>query len=154
LKPAAIYARVSSEEQATEGTSLESQVAACRRYAAANGLNVVATFMEDWPAPTLARPELDRLRDLVATNELAAVIIYKLDRLSRDTADTLALLKEFKAHSVELRSATVAIEDSPEGKMMLTMLAAIAEYERTQIIERSRRGKRQRALQGKVIVTT
>jgi DNA invertase Pin-like site-specific DNA recombinase len=61
------------------------------------------------------------------------VLVYSLDRLSRNTENTLALLKEFKRAGAELQSTTSPIVDTPVGKMTLTMLSAFAEFEETQI---------------------
>lgn len=155
MKRAALYVRVSTDDQAEQGTSLESQLEACRKYAQANGYMIVAELREEGASgATLARPQLDKLRDMVDDALLDVVVIYKLDRLSRDTGQMLALLKEFKRRGVSLRSATVQLEDTPEGTMMLTMLAAIGAYERSQFMERSRRGKETRVRQGKVVGTT
>jgi site-specific DNA recombinase len=155
MKRAAIYTRVSTEDQSENGTSLDSQLDACRKFALANGWQIVAELKEQGASgATLARPQLDKLRDLVGDGLVDVVVIYKLDRLSRDTGQMLGLLKEFGKHNVALKSATVQIEDTPEGVMLLTMLAAMGAYERTQIMERSRRGKEARVRQGKVVGTT
>lgn len=152
MKLAALYCRVSTKEQSEEGTSLATQTEACRRWCEAHGYAVDLEVQEDASGSTLQRPGLDRVRDWAAqptpSDTPRAVVFYKLDRLSRDTADTLLLLKEFKRLSVAVESATVRIEDTPEGRMLTTMLAAFAELEREQIRERTRRGKERRAREG------
>ena len=151
MKPALVYARVSTHGQAEDGTSLQTQVEACQRWATQNGYTVVKAITDDVSGSTLKRAGLDEVRDIVSRKEVQAVIIYKLDRLSRETSHTLTLFAEFKRHGVDLKSATSPIEDTPEGKLLLTMLSAIAEFERTQIGERTRRGKHHRAKEGAVL---
>ncbi len=153
MKMAAIYSRVSTEDQAIEGTSLDSQTAACKRYAESNGYRVLSELREERSGATLNRPRLDDLRDMVKQGLVQVVIVYKLDRLSRDTGHTLTLLNEFRKAGVEFKTATAEVEDTAEGRMMLTMLSAMAEYERTQFIDRTRRGKEQKARSGKFVGT-
>jgi site-specific DNA recombinase len=151
LKPAAIYLRVSSTIQATEGTSLETQLETCRRYAQHHGYVVLKEVSDDMTGTTLERPGMQVIRDLAEAGQLSAVIVYHVDRFARDATDALVVYKELKRHNVELKSATVPIEDTPTGKLMFTLLAAIAELERTTILDRSRRGKERRAKQGHIM---
>src|SRR4051812_16579644 len=116
MKTAAIYARVSTTGQAEDGTSLLTQTEACEAWAVRHGYVVVKKVVEDKSGATLDRPGLDEIRDMAMRGEIDAVIIYKLDRLSRETGNTLALLKEFTKAGVKLESATMPIEDTPEGK--------------------------------------
>jgi site-specific DNA recombinase len=150
-KLAVVYCRVSTEGQEQDGTSLDTQADACRTYAGQQGYTVLKVVLEARSGANLNRPGLDEVLDIVERGEVSAVIIYKLDRLSRETGDTLTLLKAFQKHGVELKSATVPIDSTPEGELLLTMLAAIGKFERTQIGERTRRGKARRAREGRVL---
>jgi site-specific DNA recombinase len=153
-KTAAIYARVSTQEQEASGTSLQSQVEACRAYAAANGLKVVASFEEAMSGATLNRPKLDRLREMVAAGQVDTVICFAVDRLSRDDTNLLVLAKELREHGCELKCATVPLQDTKEGKFLMSVLAAVAELDRASIVEKLMLGKRTTIRKGKAILSS
>jgi site-specific DNA recombinase len=153
MKNAVIYARVSTEDQRENGTSLESQEIACQRYAEANDYKVVEMIKESKSGASLNRPGLDRVRELVREGVAQAVIFYALDRLSRDETDTLILAREFRAKGAELKCATTPLEDTPQGQSLLTMLAAVGKLERAGILERTMRGKRQTVRNGRIMRT-
>jgi site-specific DNA recombinase len=154
-KRAAIYCRVSTSAQAEDGTSLDSQEEKCRAYCKQNGYNVLGVYREEGVSgATLARPELDRVRDLVRDGLVDVVVVYALDRLSRDAGHTLLLVKEFQDRGAALKSATVPIEQDPAGQLLLTMLSGFAQFERAQILERSRRGKEATTRKGKVVLSS
>lgn len=150
-KRAVIYARVSTQEQEENGTSLTSQVAACRKYAEANGYTVVETLMESKSGASLNRPMLDEVRQMARDGLIDVVVFYALDRLSRDETDTLILAREWRSHGVEMKCATVPLEDTPSGQFLMTMLAAVGKLERAGIMERFQRGKRQTVLNGRAL---
>src|SRR6266481_30601 len=153
-KTAAIYARVSSERQKEEGT-IASQTALLLEYAKAHELSVPPEWIfedEGYSGAMLARPGLERLRDLAAEGQVEVVLIYAPDRLSRKYAYQVLLLEEFSHHGVETIFLKSAAAETPEERLMLQFQGMIAEYERAQIAERSRRGKRHRAKQGSVNV--
>ncbi len=149
---AALYVRVSTAEQADPGLnggSLESQEARCRARCEARGLEVARVFVDAGASGgTLDRPGLAALRAAVAAGEVATVVVYAVDRLSRSQADTLALLREFESHGAGLLAASQEFEtESPTGKAMLGMLAVFAELQRAEIRERTKvalRAKRDR----------
>lgn len=153
MKSAVIYCRVSSEAQSEHGTSLETQLLACRAYAKEHGYVVLEEVSEDYTGARLDRPGMNRVRDAVAEGTVDALLVYALDRLARDTGDTLVVLKECKAHNCELVTVSQPYEDTPSGKLLLTMLAAIAEFERFQILDRTRRGRLHATRSGKVMGT-
>jgi len=102
-KTAAIYARVSSERQKEEGT-IASQTALLLEYAKAHELSVPPEWIfedEGYSGAMLARPGLERLRDLAAEGQVEVVLIYAPDRLSRKYAYQVLLLEEFSRHGVE-----------------------------------------------------
>jgi site-specific DNA recombinase len=151
VKRAVIYARVSTTPQKEEGTSLDTQAAGCHSYARASGFHVVAEYQEQMSAATLRRPKLDQLIDMVERREVDVVICYRIDRLSRDTGDTLYLLNLFTKHGVQLHTSAGPIEDTPEGELLVTMLAAVGKFEKRNIAERFARGKIKSAQQGQVL---
>ena len=153
-KTAAIYARVSSERQKEEGT-IASQTALLLEYAKAHELSVPNEWIfedEGYSGATLARPGLERLRDLAAEGQIEVVLIYAPDRLSRKYAYQVLLTEEFCRHGVETIFLKSAAAETPEERLMLQFQGMIAEYERAQIAERTRRGKRHRAKAGCVNV--
>ena len=151
---AAIYARVSSERQKEDHT-IASQTALLQEYAQAHDYCVAPQWIfedEGYSGGSLARPGLERLRDLIAEGQVETVLVYAPDRLSRNYAYQVLLLEEFSRHGVETVFLKAAPGDSPEERLVVQFQGMIAEYERAQIAERSRRGKRHRAKLGCVNV--
>src|SRR5208283_4981406 len=154
MKPAAIYARVSSERQKTEHTIL-SQVVALAEYARGEGYTVPEEWIfqdEGYSGAMLVRPGLERLRDLASDGQIETLLIYSPDRLSRKYAYQVLLVEEFSRHGVDVVFLKSAKAMTPEDELMLQFQGMIAEYERAQIAERTRRGKKHRARAGSVNV--
>src|SRR5580704_6615046 len=154
MKAAAIYARVSSEQQKEENT-IASQTAALVDFARGQGYSVPDDWViedEGFSGASLLRPGLERLRDLAAEGYIQAVLIHSPDRLSRKYAYQVLLTEEFVRHGVETIFVKAPHSGTPEDQLMLQFQGMIAEYERAQILERSRRGKRHRAQAGEVSV--
>lgn len=153
-KTAAIYTRVSSERQKEEGT-IASQRAALLEYAQANEITVPPEWIfedEGYSGAVLMRPALERLRDLVAEGQLELILVYAPDRLSRKYAYQVVLVEEFARHGVETKFIKSPSAQTPEERLLLQFQGMIAEYERAQIAERTRRGIRHRAKEGSVNV--
>ena len=153
-KTAAIYARVSSDRQKEEGT-IASQRAALVEYAQAHGFVVPTEWIfedEGYSGTVLTRPALERLRDLAAEGQIETVLIYAPDRLSRKYAYQVLLIEEFVRHGVETMFIKSPSTQTPEEHLLLQFQGMIAEYERAQIAERTRRGRRHRAKEGLVNV--
>ena len=153
-KPAALYARVSSDRQ-KENHTIASQVAALTQYAETNGYLVPPEwqFQDDgYSGATLVRPGLEALRDLAAAGEIQTVLIYSPDRLSRKYAYQVLLAEELARCGVEVIFLRAPSGATAEDQLLVQFQGMIAEYERAQIAERSRRGKRHRAQQGSINV--
>src|SRR5260370_676036 len=154
MKTAAIYARVSSDKQKEENT-IASQTAALTASAAEQGYAVPTEWIfedEGYSGASLIRPGLERVRDLAAEGELDAVLVYAPDRLSRRYAYQILLIEELARAGVDTLSIRSPRATPAEDQLLLQFQGMIAEYERAQILERSRRGKRHRARQGQVSV--
>jgi len=154
VKIAAIYTRVSSDRQ-KEAQTIESQVSALKEYAAEQEYSVPDEwcFKDDgYSGAYLNRPGLERLRDLSAEGQIERVLIYSPDRLSRKYAYQVLLMEEFKRVGVEVIFIKSPKATTPEEELLLQFQGMIAEYERAQIIERSRRGKKYQAKLGNVNV--
>src|SRR5580700_44565 len=153
-KPAAIYARVSSDRQ-KENHTIASQTAALIEYAQKNGYSVPPEWIfqdEGYSGAILVRPGLEALRDLAAEGQIAAALIYSPDRLSRKYAYQVLLSEELSRCGVELVFLKAPAGATPEDQLLVQFQGMIAEYERAQIAERCRRGKRHMAQQGGVNV--
>jgi site-specific DNA recombinase len=150
----AVYARVSSEQQAGEST-IASQLAALETRVAADGLALLPEhrFGDDgYSGATLVRPALERLRDLTASGGLDRVYVHSPDRLARRYAYQVLLVDELRRAGVEIVFLNRQIGASAEDDLLLQVQGMVAEYERAKILERSRRGKRHAARRGSVNV--
>jgi site-specific DNA recombinase len=150
---AAIYARVSTADQADKGYSLPTQIDACQSLARQEGYSVPDThiFVDDYTGTSLNRPQFTKLRDLVHQRLVQAVFVYDLDRLSRKLAHQLLLSEEFEQSAVALRIVTTpGGTTTPEAQLLSNVRGIIAEYERAKILERTARGRRGRAQAGHV----
>jgi site-specific DNA recombinase len=151
---AAIYTRVSSDRQ-KESDTIASQTAALVEYAKAHGYAVPPEWIfqdEGYSGASLVRPGLEALRDLAAQGQITTVLIYSPDRLSRKYAYQVLLGEELSRCGVEVVFLKSPAGSSPEDQLVVQFQGMIAEYERAQIAERSRRGKRYKAQQGVVNV--
>jgi site-specific DNA recombinase len=148
----ALSARVSSEQQA-EAKTIESQLADLRERIAADGfaLPTVLEFVDDGSSgSTLVRPALERLGDVAATGGGDRLYGPNPDRFARTYAYQVLLLEELTRAGVEVLFLTRPLDQTPEDQLLLQVQGVIAEYERAKFLERSRRGKRPAALEGRV----
>lgn len=149
-----IYARVSSKQQAEDGT-IESQLTTLRERAEQDGflLSEELVFVDDgYSGASLIRPGLERLRDVVALDGLERLYVHSPDRLARKYAYQVLLLDEFQRTGVEVIFLNRQVRQTPEDELLLQVQGIVAEYERAKILERSRRGKRHAAQTGQVAV--
>ena len=154
MSNAATYARVSSARQKEQQT-IGSQKAALAAHAEQLGLDVPEqwVFCDDGHSgATLVRPGLERLRDLVAQVPVETVLVYSPDRLARKYAYQALLIEEFAKAGTSVVFVKGPSSNTPEDALLVQFQGMIAEYERAQIIERTRRGKAHRARQGTVNV--
>ena len=152
MQMAAIYARVSSEQQ-REAHTIASQTAALIEWATTLDLEVPQPWIfEDagYSGATLERPGLERVRDLAAEGHIQVVLVHSPDRLSRKYAYQVLLIEELGRHGVETRFLNAPASATAEDQLLVQFQGMIAEYERAQILERSRRGKRHRARAGEI----
>ena len=152
MKTAAIYARVSSDRQREENT-IASQTAALLAFAREQQCDVPPEWVfedDGYSGASLIRPGLERVRDLAAEGLIQAVLVYAPDRLSRRYAHQILLIEEFTRAGVETLFVRAPRGSTPEDELLVQFQGMIAEYERAQILERSRRGKRHRARSGEV----
>jgi len=150
FRTTAIYARVSSDKQAREGT-IESQLAALREFVARKGWRVDPDreFVDNgYSGATLARPALDRLRDEIACGQIQRVVVLSVDRLSRRFVHQALLREEWERVGCELVVINEPEPRSPQDQVLNQIKAVFAEYEREVLLERTRRGLLHRARRG------
>ncbi len=151
-KQAIIYCRVSTKGQEDDGTSLDSQELACRQFAEARGYIIgrvtreVYTGAELWDRPKLAQDRAD-----LKAGAFNALIVYAIDRLSRDPIHLAIVAEECERAGAVLEFVTEPLDSTPEGQLIGYVRGYAAKIEREKIKERQLRGKRQRALSGKVL---
>jgi DNA invertase Pin-like site-specific DNA recombinase len=134
MKKAAVYLRVSTDEQ-----SVDSQRADCLKAAESRGFEPVI-FEDKASGSSFSRKSLDAMMERVRKREFSAVICYKLDRLGRSLPHLAQLVMELDSHDVGLVAASQGIDTSdsnPVARMQLHVLMAVAEFERSMIRERT-----------------
>ena len=133
---AALYARVSTQDQTTENQLLE-----LRRYVEARGWSAVEYLDEGVSGTKERRPALDRLVADARRRKFDALIVWRLDRLGRNLKHLIETLDELAALGIAFSSLNEGIDTlTPAGRLQLHLLAAIAQFERDRIIERVRAG--------------
>lgn len=144
------YVRVSTDEQAREGISLANQRAKIEAYCQFHGLDLAGTIEDEGKsAKDLNREGMKGLVDLIERRRIKAVIVYKLDRLSRKVIDTLRLIELMEKQGVAFHSITEKIDTrSAMGRFFLNIMASLAQMERDLISERTRDALRHKIRQG------
>ena len=149
---AAIYCRVSTKGQKEEGSSLESQREACLKLASERGYDVSEEhiFEEDWTGASLDRPRLNQVRSLIREKTIDAVICYATDRLARNPIHIAIIAEDCEKRGIELIFVTEPLDNSPEGQLIRYVKGYAAQMEREKIADRTMRGRKSRALAGKL----
>ena len=154
MKQAAMYVRVSTKQQ-KEGATIESQKALLLQHAKAKGFKIQPewVFEDNGVSGTkLARPALDKLRDFASEGLFEDIFLLSPDRLSRKYAYQAVLMDEFNNHGVKVHFQNSNDPVTATDHLLIQMQGMFAEYERAQIAERSRRGKKHKAKNGFVSV--
>jgi putative DNA-invertase from lambdoid prophage Rac len=150
LNKICLYARVSTADQ-TSG--LESQVRALKEYCRANNIQDALLFAdENQSGAKSSRPALDRMMEMVRNQKVEKVISYSLSRLGRSTTHLLKLMDEMNKCGVKFVSLSERLEtETPAGRMIFTVLAAVSQLERELIVERVKNGLANARAKGKQI---
>jgi site-specific DNA recombinase len=146
----ALYARVSTPHQHQEGT-IASQVRLLHHYIHQQGWSLLPDheFLDEGiSGARLDRPALDRLRDGAQRGEFDAVVVLSPDRLAREYAHQWLLIEELTKLHIQMIFLHNPFGDTPQGKLLTQMQGMMAEYERAQILERTRRGRLEKARRG------
>ena len=128
------YARVSTRKQFRDGNGLEEQIAKLENV----GFDELV--VEEFSGVTTKRPQLDALIQRLQTGD--TLIVTKLDRFARSAAEGLSLINTLLARGIQVFILNMGlIDNTPIGKLITTILLAIAEFERDMIVERTQAGK-------------
>jgi site-specific DNA recombinase len=148
----AIYVRVSTEEQARSGYSIDAQLHACRAKLSALVLSNPKEYVDDgYSGEFIERPALDELRKDLKSGILENVIMYDPDRMARVLDVQLLVADEIEKAKAGLVFCTHDYDASPEGKLFFMIRGAISQFEKAKIRERTMSGKRAKAMSGKLI---
>jgi site-specific DNA recombinase len=153
-KRAILYARVSTDEQARSGYSLAQQLEALREYANREGYEILEEVADPGQSgASLERPGMDRVRDLIAGGGVSVVLAQDRDRFAREPAYHYLLKREFEEYGTKIRALNDRGDESLEGELTDGILDQLAKFERAKIAERTRRGKRRMASEGKIVAS-
>jgi DNA invertase Pin-like site-specific DNA recombinase len=151
MKRAALYAPVSGDLQAKEGT-IESQVLVLKKQIAAAGHVLVKEYLDNgFSGPRFDRPALNEMRKDVKTDLFDVIYFHDADRIAREVTIQTIIIEEILKHRKQLIINGKDYVKNPENKFTLTVLGAVAELERAKIIERVTRGKQLRLEQGQLL---
>lgn len=143
-----IYARYSSDNQREE--SIEGQLRECKEYADRNGMTVIGTYIDRaLSAKTDNRPQFQKMIKDSNTHKFEIVLVWKLDRFSRNRYDSAFYKRKLSQNRVKVVSATEPISNTPEGIMLESLLEGMAEYYSAELAEKVSRGHKENALKAK-----
>jgi site-specific DNA recombinase len=152
----AIYVRVSTQRQAQTQT-IEQQMARLRAHVQEQGWILELEHIyrdEGYSGATLNRPGLDSLRDRAALAEFDVALITEPDRLARNYVHQMLVIDELERRGIQVEFLDRPMSDDPHDRLLLQIRGAVAEYERTQISDRMRRGRLMKYRTGRLLPWT
>ena len=146
----AIYLRVSTEKQVSDGFSLDAQEKQLRAYCELHGWTVDCVFRDEgYTGTKIERPSFTKMTELVKARGLTRILVSKLDRLARSTRDFLQIVDLLQHYGFDLVIVKENFDTgTPQGKFAITMFAALAELEASMITDRVMSGKHEKASTG------
>lgn len=147
----AIYTRVSTDIQAEEGFSLSAQLDRLRLYCESQDWEVHSVYTDEGiSAKNMDRPALRRLIDDAKSKQIDVVLVYKLDRLTRNLIDLNELLQTFDKYGVSFKSATESYDTTTAmGRLLINIVGSLAQWERENLAERTKMGQVEMTRQGR-----
>lgn len=147
-KTAVIYARYSSDHQREE--SIEGQIRVCKEFASRQDITIIGTYTDRaMSAKTAHRPEFLRMIRDSASRAFDYVIVYQLDRFSRNRYDSATYKARLRKNDVKVLSAMENISDDPSGILMESVLEGMAEYYSAELAQKIKRGMTENILSGR-----
>lgn len=147
---AVIYARFSSHSQTEQ--SIEGQIRVCKEYAKRNKINIIGEYIDRATTGTNDnRPEFQKMIAEASTKQFEQILVYKLDRFSRNKYDNVVYKHKLAQYGVRVVSATEIINDTPEGALMEGLLEMFAEMYSKDLSQKVKRGIRESILKGNYI---
>lgn len=149
MKPAAIYARYSSDLQRSE--SIDAQIRACRYYAQRFDLDIVHVYSDAAKSgrSTTGRDQFSAMMDAAQAGQFEILLVHKLSRFSRSGTDTLNNKAKLECAGVDLISVTERLDNTPEGKLMLYVITGMNEFYSANLAAETMKGLRENAYHGK-----
>ncbi len=149
-KRVGIYVRVSTEMQSAEGYSIDGQINQIKEYCNFHHFEVKDIYADRGiSGKSMNRPALQRMLHDANKGHIDCVMVYKTNRLARNTSDLLKIVEDLHKQNVEFFSLSERMEvNTSSGKLMLQILASFSEFERNTILENIYTGQHQRALEG------
>lgn len=149
-KRVGIYVRVSTEIQSTEGYSIDGQINQIKEYCQFHHFEVTDIYADRGiSGKSMNRPELQRMLKDANEGHIDCVMVYKTNRLARNTSDLLKIVEDLHKQNVEFFSLSERMEvNTSSGKLMLQILASLSEFERNNIVENVFMGQTRRAQEG------
>ncbi len=134
----AIYVRVSTEEQAREGLSIDAQIARCKDFCRSRGWKVVNVYTDaGYSAGSMKRPAVQQLMDDLNKGKIQNILVYKFDRFSRNVRDLISFLDTLKEKKINFTSVTENIDTTNAmGEAFYQMIGVFAQLERGMVKER------------------
>ncbi len=155
VKRVALYARVSTEDQA-ERQTIQAQLYDLRQHAATRGYGVTAEFCDEGisgSVPFEERPQGRQVVELARQGVIEGTIVVCVDRLGRDVAEALLAHRLLERLGAPVEFVLQSFDGSPEGKFQFQIFCAVAEYEKANIIRRTKNGRYRRVREGRNIVS-
>lgn len=151
-----IYVRVSTEEQAQEGYSIRAQEQKLKDYAKIKEWNVYKIYADEGISGKniIDRPAINEMLTDIKSGKVGNVLVFKIDRLTRNTVDLIYLVNLFNEHNCEFNSLCESIDtQTPAGRMFIKIIGIFAEFERENIVERTKVGFERKVREGYTLAT-